>query len=385
MSATHPDILTLTVNGREYAGWEMARVARGIDRLATDFMVQVSQRWAGQDQPWRIDVFDECALAIDGQVLLTGYVDDVRPQIMPRFHTVQIVGRSKTEDLIDCAPDIAGGQFSGYSLAAIARAVAGPFGIGVIDQSNGLSANTFADATLQRGETAFTFLERLGRLSGVLLTDDENGNLVLATVGSARAAGRLLEGENISAATATLTGRHRFSQYIVKGQHALGVGGSQSWGGAGGTGAPAAAPAVVATQQRAVAYDYGVPRFRPRVFLAESMLTGQGLQRRADWLAQFNFGRATMAEITLAGWRQPDGSLWTPNQIVPVDAPALGVQQDLLVAEVTTVLSPFEGRETILRVAPVEAFTPDPGEVKLHKTKGRGRGGSVSWTGAGGN
>ena len=374
----HPDKLTLGINGRTYAGWEMARVTRGIGRLATDFMVQVAR-----DRAWRIDVFDTCTLAIDDETILTGYVEEVAPQIHPVIHTVQIAGRSKVADLLDCAQDVPGGQFAGYSLAAIARAFAGTYGIAVVDQSDGLADATFADATVQRGETDFAFLQRLGNLSGVLLTDNAAGNLVLATVGTARAAGRLAEGENIGAATARLSGRHRYSEYIVKGQHALGAGPSQDYSGAGGITTPAAAPAVQ-TQMRAVAYDKGVPRFRPRVVLAESMLTGAGLQLRANWIAQVNVGRATQAEVTVAGWRQPDGSLWQVNQIVPVDAPALGVQQDLLVVQTEFALSAYEGRQTRLHLAPIEAYTPDPGSVKLHRKRGAGTGGAAVWTGAGG-
>lgn len=383
---THPDILTLTVNGRAYRGWTGARVSRGLDRCATDFELKVTERWLGQDTPWQILPFAACVVKIDDDVVMTGYVDDYLPEIAAREHAVRISGRSRTQDLIDCTPDLAGGQFSGYTLAAIARAVCALFGIGVVDQSNGLSANTFADATLERGETGFSFLERLGRLSGVLLSDDANGNLVLATVGATRASGRLAQGDTILAASGVLSGRHRFSEWIVKGQHALGVGGSQSWGGAGGTGtpAPAAAPAVQ-TQQRAVALDPTVPRYRPRIVLAESMLTGAGLQLRANWLRQQAFGAGTRALITVQGWRQPDGTLWQVNQIVPVTAPALGVDQDLLIVGVEFAILLYEGRVTRLRVAPVAAFTPDPGAVKLHKKKGtKGKGGAPNWTGAGG-
>lgn len=384
---TRPDLLTLSIGGRAYGGWASARVSRGIDRCATDFDFEVSERWAGEATPWRINPFDPCVVAVDGAPILTGYVDDVRPMIDGTQHSVRICGRSKTEDLIDCKPDIAGGQFSGFTLAAIARAVSAPFGIGVIDASGGLANNTFGDASLERGETAFAFLERLGRLSGVLLSDDVNGNLVLTTAGAARAAGSLIQGRNISVARAELTSRHRFSDYIVKGQHALGSpGGTASWSGAGGVGGGTAPPpSTVQTAQEAVAHDASVPRYRPCVVLAESMLTGAGMQLRANWLMQSAFGRSTSAEITVAGWRQPDGTLWTVNQIVPVTAPVLGVDRDLLIAGVSFQVNSYHGRVTILRVGPVEAFTPDPGEVKIKKHGGRrrGRGGSPNWNGAG--
>jgi prophage tail gpP-like protein len=383
---THPDIPILTINGRAYSGWETLRVSRGIDRCVSDFKITVSERWTGQATPWQILPFAACQVAIDGTPVLTGYVDEYNPKIGPKEHAVEIAGRSKTQDLVDCTPDVPSGQYSGYSLAQIARSVAALFGIGTVVLTD-LANETFADAQIERSETAFTFLERLGRLSGVLLSDDELGRLVLTTAGSTRATGTLVQGQNMQSATAKLSASKRFSDYIVKGQHSIGTGGSSSWGGAGGIGSETAAvPAgTVQTQMEAVAHDSTVPRYRPRVVLAESQLTAAGMQLRANWLRQAAYGNATKAEITVAGWRQPDGTLWTVNTLVPVTSPSLGVDQDLLIARVEFELSARAGRTTKLHVGPVEGFTPDPGEVKIHKKKGNGKGANCpTWTGAGG-
>jgi prophage tail gpP-like protein len=372
--------ITLTVNGRTYGGWTSVRVSRGIDRCATDFDIEVSERWESQPTPWQIQPFDACTISIGGDLVLTGYVDDYLPSLGPRQHAVRIRGRSRTEDLIDCTPDIPSGQFSGYSLSAIATSIAALFGIKVVTQSAG-AATIFADATIERCETAFTFLERLGRLAGVLLTDDEQGRLVLTNTGATRATGRLIEGQNFLSASAVLSSKHRYSSYIVKGQHAEGAG-AYGWGeaNAGDDVPPPTTP--VQTQLQATASDPTVPRFRPRVWLAESQLSQACMQLRANWLRQSAFGQATHADIVVQGYRQPDGSLWRINQLVPVTAPSLGVDQDLLIARVEYGLSAAEGEVTRLRVAPAEAFTPDPGQVRIRKHKGQG--GAPIWTGAGG-
>lgn len=373
----HPDIMTMTVGGRVYSGWQSLRVSRGIDRCVSDFHFDVQESWTGHPIPWKIQPFDPCQIAIDGTVIVTGYVDDYDPSFSGTAHQTKITGRSKTQDLVDCTPDVPAGQYSGYSMAAIARAICKLFTIDVIVQASG-AANTFADAQFERSETAFTFLERLGRLSGVLLSDDELGRLVLTTAGSARAAGDLAEGRNIQAATAKLSAKKRFSDYIVKGQG--GISGATNWEGFGDGAAPIPA-ATVQTQMHAHAHDSNVPRYRPRVILAESALTQAGMQLRANWLRNAAYGNATKAEITVAGWRQPDGKLWTVNQIIPVNSPTLGVNQDLLIARVEFELSAGAGRTTKLHLGPVEGFTPDPGQVKVHKPK---KGASeTSWTGFG--
>ena len=363
------DSLTLTVGGRRYDGWTSVQVTRGIDRCVSHFDIAVTERWANQDAPWRILPFAPVTLSIGADLVLTGYVDSYNPAFGPDQHAVRITGRSKTGDLADCTPDIAGGQFSGYSFAAICRSIAGLFGIDVVVQASGANAAP-ADATIERAQTAFAFLERLGRMAGVLLTDDPQGRLVLTTTGTTQAAGRLVQGDNILHASATLAGHNRFSIYTVKGQHGL-------TGGA----------VAVQTQQEATAVDSAVPRFRPRVQLGETQMTQAQLQTRVDWMCRYAAGQATKAEITVRGWRQPDGSLWQPNQIVPVSSTFLGVDQDLLAVSVEYSLSAAEGTTTTLTLGPPEGYAPDPGQVRLHKAKGRKghrRGAGVNWSGAGG-
>ncbi len=364
-----PDSLTLTVAGRRYEGWTAIRVTRGIDRCVADFDIQVTERWANQDLPWRILPFAPVTLWAGQDLLLTGYVDTYAPAFGPDQHAVHITGRSKTADLVDCTPDIAGGQYAGYSYAAICRAVAGLFGIDVVVLAPG-AASVVADATIERSETAFAFLERLGRMAGVLLSDDPLGRLLLTTTGNAQASGRLVQGDNILHASASLTGHRRFSIYTVKGQHGLTAG-----------------AVGVLTQQQASATDTGVPRVRPRVAMGETQMTQPQMQARVNWMCSYAGGQATKAEITVAGWRQPDGSLWQPNQIIGVTSPWLGVDQDLLVAQVEFGLDANDGHTTTLTVGPPAGYAPDPGQVRIHKLrgrKGRGGGSGVNFSGAGG-
>lgn len=399
-----PDAITLTVNGRVYQGWTAVRVSRGIDRCVGDFDIEVTERWTGQDMPWRILPFTPCTVQAGSDLLLTGYVDDYAPSFGPTAHAVRVTGRSLTEDLVDCTPDIKAGQFNGYTLQAIANAVCAIFGITVVAQAEGAQI-PFATVQIERCETAFSFLERLGRMCGVLLTDNAAGNLVLATAGATLAAGRLVQGENFKAATGKLSSRKHFSDYVVKGQSGLAMsgGGGGGWAGAGGSaaivteslGVTTVAPTqsaagvptgAVQTQLRAAAHDAGVPRYRPRVVMAESQLTLQQMQLRANWMMAYAAGKATEATITVAGWRQPDNSLWTANQVVPVTSDYLGIDQDLLIVKVEFSLDEHGGHQTHLTVGPVAGYTPDPGQVKVRKGKhGKGgRGGSgVNWDGAG--
>ncbi len=351
---TAADDMTLLIGNRVYGGWTGARVTRAIDRAATDFHFEVSEKWAGQKDPWQIQPFNNGEIRIGDDPVMTGYVDAYLPSFDAEQHGVQIAGRSKTEDLIDCTPEIEGGQFNGYKLDAIARAVAAPFGVSVVVETD--VGAPFPDVQLQRTETGFAFLERLCRLRGVLACDDARGNLVLTRAGSDRAAGSLVQGENIYKAHARLTANKRFSVYTVRSQHAV----SEEWGD------------QVGTQIKAQAFDPGCPRYRPHMSMAESALDLAGAQLRARWQAVFFAARSIEAHISVRGWRQPDGRLWAINQIIPVKSAWLQLDRELLIAGVSFSISDKHGRTADLILGPVEAYTPDPGSVKLKKGKGTG-------------
>jgi prophage tail gpP-like protein len=187
---------TLTVNGQRYERWEEIRVTREIDRMCTDFNIAVSERFLGSAADFPLAPFMPCTVAIGGDVVLTGYIDNYLPEVEADRHAVRITGRSKTEDIIDCTPDIQGGQFAGYKLDAIARAigqsVGKPYPIDVVVETD--VGEPFPDAAIERHETGFAFLERLCRLRSILATDDEQGRLVLTRPGAKRATDALLQG-----------------------------------------------------------------------------------------------------------------------------------------------------------------------------------------------
>jgi prophage tail gpP-like protein len=404
------ETFTLTVNGRRYERWEEIRVTREIDRMCTDFNIAVSERFLAGAADFPLAPFMPCTVAIGGDVVLTGYIDNYLPEVEADRHTVRITGRSKTEDIIDCTPDIQGGQFAGYKLDAIARAigqsVGKPYPIDVVVEVD--VGDSFPDATIERHETGFAFLERLCRLRSVLATDDEQGRLVLTRAGGKRTTDMLLQGPggNVQWAAGVFSGARRFSHYKVRAQQTVhgSTSPSQSWqdvqsGFAGAASADEGgeddfaeegdavatdAQVPVLTEVEGTATDPGVPRYRPHVMMGESARDGPGAMRRAVWQAKYNAARGTQARIIVSGWRQSDGSLWRINHLVPVRIPFLSLEMELLIAGVTYGLDGNRGRHTELTVGPVDGYQPDPGQVRQHRQKNRHKGGGgVMWDGVG--
>jgi prophage tail gpP-like protein len=305
----------------------------------------VSERTTGAPfEPWILEPGAACEILLDGELVLTGYIDTYSPTFDASSHGVAISGRSRTADFIDSSAIVPGGQFKQLSLWEIAQRLAAPFGL-VVDALASIGG-PLADVQIQQGETCYAVLERLCRMQGLLVCDGPAGILTLTRVGSRGAAGALVQGQNILSAGAQLDASQRFSEYTVKGQRANTddrvdenfVGPPEPPGGARlgrprvAAGSASGAGATVRACIGA-ALDASVGRYRPWLLTAETQADDATCQRRAEWEARRRAGHATRATVVVAGWRQtPGGPLWDTNLLVPVIAPWLGIDRVLLIS-----------------------------------------------------
>ena len=137
---------------------------------------------------------------------------------------------------------------------------------------------------------------------------------------------------------------------------------------------------MVQTQLRAVAHDPTVPRYRPKVMVAEAQMSQGMMQTKANWEMQYAYGQSIRVDVTVCGWRQPDWRLWMLNEVIPVSIPAFGIDCDLLILGVRFKLSADAGKVTVLTVGPQEGATPSP-KLLRRRRKGRRRSGGYDWSG----
>lgn len=331
-----PD-LTLIVNGHEYAGWKEVRVRRSLESMTPTFDMLVSDRWAGQSSSWAIRAGDACQVFLDGHLVATGNVDESLPFFDSSSHGIQIVGRGKTADLIDCSAISGSGEWHNRKLGQIAADICKPFGIVVVVATDQGAA--FKKFALQEGETAFEALERLARQRGVFYQENAQGQLVISSAGTERIKTALVQGENIKAGSGTFSLRDRYSQYVCKGS---------APGSAWATPEQNASPSGKAD-------DGNVKRYRPLIILSETPGDSAKLKDRAIWEAAVRMGRSARPALTFApGWQHQAG-LWLPNILVACKVPYFQLDRDMLIASCTWSKDSNGSRTEIELVRP-EAF-----------------------------
>ncbi|WP_314916558.1 phage baseplate assembly protein [Pseudomonas helleri] len=349
--------VSLSVGGHDYAGWKTVSIGAGLERQARDFTLGITWLWPGRNGvPVRIRQGEAVEVRIGQDLVLTGYVFSTPIRYDAESITLSIAGRSCTADLVDCGAVNKPGQWRGQSVQKIVAAIAGEYGIKVVNDSKATAG--IDDHTIEPGETAFESIDRLLTQSLLFSTDDAEGRLVIASPGSAgRAVDTLELGKNLLSGETSLDFSGVFSEYVSKGQRS---GTDDSFG-------------AEATEVEARIADDRVKRRRVKVIHQSGQTTTAIARKRVEWERQNAMGKALTANYTIQGWRQSNGELWRHNMVVRLVDPLIGFDRDMLISEISYELSEQDGTTAKITVAPPETFLPEPNDAyekrKLKKGK----------------
>jgi prophage tail gpP-like protein len=277
--------------------------------------------------------------------VIDGFVDRRSISVSATSRDLAYSGRDKSAALVDCSVELDHWTFRDATVFDVAKKVAEPFGIRVSIQAGIELLKAPRKLVVSPGDAAFSVISKAAEASGVLVVSDGKGGLLLTRSGANRAT-PLIEGKNIIAASVDFDGTDRFHRYAVVSQ----VGGTdESPGGA--------------TRVKAQATDQGVRR-TDRVLLIrpESGLTTAYARQRADWEARIRAARSETANVTVLGWKQPNGELWPVNALVKVTCHSIGIDGEMLISQVTHSIGD-SGELTQLRLVRPDAFTPEPQAV----------------------
>lgn len=312
------DELTIVVDGKIFGGWDSVQVTRSCESMPSSFTISLTERYPGEAEGVVIEPGQACVVKMGRHTVLTGYVDRYVPALDARRHTVTILGRSRSQDLVDCAAIFDTFQISGQTVGQIATTLAGKYGISVsLPDGEG---PVVPQLNLQLGETTWDVIERLCRFAKFLCYDDPEGNIVLRNVSTERHSSGVREGQNLLSAFPDYGMDQRFSEYQVYPLSVLPL--MQAEGAAGGGGLPA---------PYGEAKDAGVGRLRRRVIILEHSGTGdirEAAQKRAEWEQSRRLGRSDDITVLVDSWRDSEGLLWEPNRLADVHVPTCKVSDE---------------------------------------------------------
>lgn len=348
----------LVVDGQAFEGWQQMRVQRSIEQMAGAFVLQVTLKWAGQDDPYEIREGLPCQVLIGQDVVITGYIDEYEPSYDAQSSSVTVHGRDKTADLVDCAAVFKSGQWHNVGLRQIVEDLVRPFGLGVVVDEGVDLGEVFKSFALEECETAFFAIDRACRMRAVLCASTPEGEVLLTRASDVGSEVQLIEGVNIKSASGRHSWRERYSHIVVKGQ---GKGDDGEWG------------ATVA-HVKGEADDAEINRYRPLVVMAEHGAGIKALKERAEWESKVRMGRGKRGRIDVVGWRTGkdglEGPLWKPNTVAFIDSPRLKLKREMLIVGVEFQIDDKKGHITSLTFCRPEAFEVIAG-IRRSKLSGK--------------
>lgn len=332
------DEVRLEVAGKKLTGFTGISITMAIDALADAFSLTMPY------DPDRADLrtalrpfaYPPAKIYLDDDLLLTGRVEKLTPKSDAGDRSLTAEGRSLPGPLVDCG--IEGDlEFSGLTLAAIARKLCGPFGLQVRADADTAAIEV---ARAEYGQTVQDFLNGLAAPRNFFLNSSFDGKLVISSASAlAQAApvATLREGEKpLLAVGTTFDGTRRFSSYDVGAQFA----GEHNISGR--------------------ATDSGIAVHRPTFISAKDTDPDpNATARRARMEA---LAGSIPITATVSGWRTPGGQRWHERQSVSLLAPGamLVTERKYLIAGATLKLDAQGGRIADLRLVMAEAYAGKP-------------------------
>jgi prophage tail gpP-like protein len=360
------DKIALKIDGVPYEGWQAVKVERSMAQVSGAFGFKATDIYPGHPEKWYIRMGQECQVEINGQVLITGYVDGVSMAYDAENHSFEVQGRDKTGDLVDCSPDpdSAGVQngWQGVSVLSIIKELCAFFDVPVVVDPTVLSdvAETVERATgditfkVNEGESAFEAISRLLSSKAVLPITYGDGKLTLTRMSNEYVSDYLVSGGNIKAGSYEATDLERYSVYVVKAQN-IGL----------DTFSLDTIAHVIARYN-----DPYIKRTRPLVIVMDKSAVTSEARDRAEWEARVRAGKSRKLHYEVVGWTQSNGDPWPINRRVIVQDAFFGIEATYLIEGVAQTYDDRGGTISQLTLVPPETYDLTRLALKVKGGKG---------------
>ncbi len=300
-------IATIQANGQIYSAWEsvVVRVEYG-DPIRVFEFTPTESAYGPSYETFGLIPGNPVTISLGGVQVINGSVTTRNVAYDSKSHQIVIAGKSLTADLAKSSVVVKPGTYDGYTFEQAAKAVMAPHPSQLMMSNPPPSASKpFASLSVQYGETVAEFIQRIAMMRGIFLWDDAQGNLVAGSAGQGGGSADLVEGQNILRAHLVWDNQLAFSKYKGVGQQ---PGNDNNW------------------PPRAISASGANPNYPAnwyRLALAEHPGDAEDMAARVNYQMALDGQKGLQVQVTVVGWKKPDGSLWDINDLVTVLSPML--------------------------------------------------------------
>ena len=330
------DKIIIEVNGKEYSSWTHARITTSIGQAARTFILTTDDNTERPD----IKAGAPCTVSLkteQGNIkIVTGHIDKRQTRYSKKRHSLIIAGRSRTADLVDSGIKPPWTEYSDASIEEIANTMAEPYGIDIItDIPTDIGRTT--DYAPTPGQCVIEAIEEIARDSGLFITDNADGQLVIADGTRWETQdGQLNSGREIISATITHDNEEQYRTTEVRGQ-------SDNITGA-------------ITTDLLAAVENPTIRERNIYIFNEKRGNQESIENRARWEVNSRNAKARTAIYTVQGWKRNDTAVWEPKIKMIINDTIGNVNEDMVTVTVQHELSPENGFTTTMIMVPKNSY-----------------------------
>lgn len=350
------DRVELLIDGKSHSNWERYEIDSNLMIPADAWSVALGM--SGGQIPPSVAEGAPVVVKIDGDTVLTGYIDEISQSISKTSHTLTISGRDLAADLLDCSVPIITRMES--SLKEIVAAITSEFKITKIRTDTDL---TYARKKISThpGDTAWDALANAAQVNGLWAWFEPDGTLVVggpdysSPVVATLVIRRNGKGNNILSLDKTTSYVGRYSKVTVLGQS---PGNTSEHG----------KPDLHASWQ-----DKNVRRHRPKIVFDPEVENNGMCGTLAHKLIDESRLQGLSLSVTVKGHRivapgqSSDMKLWSPGQRIHVISEPHGIDGVYFLMARKFTRNRMDGTRTVLTLKEDGVWLAGAHQHKQHK------------------
>lgn len=350
--------LRLIVGGKNYTGWQSTSLQRTIESVAGSFSLSLTDIIRGSKLPL-IKRNDPAKIEIQPTPqakvikLLDGFVDKVTINVDKKVQ-FGISGRDRTADIVDSSI-IDRSEFKGLKFEQAVQTIVNPFKIKVVLQTGLDTGDVLKNIANDPGIKIYELIAKYAQLKQLLCYTLPDGRLIISRVATETTKAAFIEGGkegNILRYSHTTDGTKMFSEYTVKGSHAVTIQETEAQ----------------AAHVEGKAEDKRIPRLRQLLIIPDTAQNKTTAVDRAIWEMQTRRAQGESYSVTIKGW-QP-----ILNVIAFLKLPSLEFEGNMLISAYNLKFDKL-GKSTIFkfvhpdsfRQLPTSTITKDKKDSKLNQ------------------
>jgi prophage tail gpP-like protein len=344
--------LKIKINNVAYSGFEEVDIYKSMLMGAGAFSVSVSNFYKGGNSLSDIKIEDDAIVEIEDQKVLTGIVDKMPIKWGKTYSWMDLVGRDKTCDLVDCSFAFTPNEWKNQSVETIIKNLCNPFSISVITDSI-VSAQVSVKIDTYKaceGESVFDSISELCRDYAMMPVIYGDGKLTLTkATATRRTTDGIIVGKNVDACATEQGNENRYSDYMVKGQ---GIGSDNK-----------VLDAYISCY--GTFSDSIINRTRPLTLFMDLPTTTGGCQKRAKWEARIRAGLSRAIEYQVPKWVQTNNKIWEINSLTTVQDKILGIDKTMLILSIRYMYSKDTGEISKITVVDKDTFNLSDNDINI--------------------